>query len=124
MKLRYLLAPWIAFAGDLATTLAQGISWTFDRLPQNEALVRWIRSYNADPSHRRKINFYGFDVPGSPGNPAANRGLRTALDETLRSLDRVDSTSVQRRFPRDSLRAGRPTPWREPISARDSAIDW
>jgi erythromycin esterase len=79
---------------ELAAALRQGISWTFDRLPQNDALVRWIRAYNDDPKHVRKLNFYGFDVPGSPGNPAANRGLRTALDEVLSYLDRVDTTAA------------------------------
>ena len=81
--------------GGLATALARGISWTFDKLPQNEALIRWIRDYNADPTHLRKINFYGFDVPGSPGNPDANRGMRTALDEVLSYLDRVDTATAR-----------------------------
>jgi erythromycin esterase-like protein len=80
--------------GDLATVLAQGISWTFDRLPQNEALVRWLREYNADPRHTRKVNFYGFDVPGSPGNPKANRGMDTALVEVLKYLARVDNAAA------------------------------
>jgi erythromycin esterase len=80
--------------GDLATVLAQGISWTFDKLPQNAALIRWIREYNADPRHLRKVNFYGFDVPGSPGNPDAHRGMRTALDEVLGYLDRVDTATA------------------------------
>jgi erythromycin esterase len=74
----------------LHDTLERGLSWTFDRLPQNEALVRWIRQYNQDPRHVRKVNFYGLDVPGSPGNPSANRGMGTALTEALRFIDRVD----------------------------------
>ncbi|MEO8452513.1 MAG: erythromycin esterase family protein [Gemmatimonadota bacterium] len=80
--------------GDLAAVLAKGISWTFDRLPQNEDLVRWIRDYNADPKHTRKVHFYGFDIPGSPGNPMANRGLRTGLDEALLYLGTVDATAA------------------------------
>lgn len=77
--------------GELPEVLAQGLTWTFDKLPQNEALVRWIREYNADAGHTKKINFYGFDVPGSPGNPAANRGTETALTEVLKYVSRVDS---------------------------------
>ena len=54
-------------AGDLKTVMQKGFSWTFDRLPQNEALVRWLREYNADPRHTRKVNFYGYDVPRKSG---------------------------------------------------------
>jgi erythromycin esterase len=80
--------------GDVSTVLKQGISWTFDRLPENRALVQWLREYNADPRHARKINFYGFDVPGSPGNPHATRHMETALVETLQYLAGVDSTAA------------------------------
>jgi erythromycin esterase len=82
--------------GDLEKVLANGLTWTFDHLPQNEALVRWIRAYNQDPAHGRKLDFYGFDVPGSPGNPMANRAPRTALDEVLGYLGRVDSAAAGR----------------------------
>jgi erythromycin esterase len=80
--------------GVLSTVLANGITWTMDRLPQNQALVSWLRQYNADPVHARKVSFYGFDVPGSPGNLSANRGLETPLIEALDYLDRVDSTAA------------------------------
>jgi erythromycin esterase len=76
--------------GDPASTMSDGISWTFDRYSQNAALVRWLREYNADPRHARKVNFYGFDVSGSPGIPRAKRGMDTALTETLRYIARVD----------------------------------
>ena len=81
--------------GELKDILTRGITWTFDRMPQNAALVTWIREYNADPKHIRKINFYGFDVPGSPGNPQASRGLHTGLEEALLYLDRVDTTAAR-----------------------------
>lgn len=81
--------------GNLKDVLTRGITWTFDRLPQNAALVTWIREYNADPKHARKLNFYGFDVPGSPGNPQASRGLHTGLEEALLYLDRVDTAAAR-----------------------------
>jgi erythromycin esterase len=81
--------------GELKDALARGITWTMDKLPQNAALVSWIREYNADPKHTRKINFYGFDVPGSPANPQASRGLHTGLEEALLYLDRVDATAAR-----------------------------
>ncbi len=87
--------------GDLSENIAQGISWTFDRLPQNRALVSWLRQHNSEPRAARKVNFYGFDVPGSPCEPKANRGLDTPLRETLRYLTRVDpaaAAAFQARF--------------------------
>jgi erythromycin esterase len=79
---------------ELASVVAAGFSWTFDALPQNTALVRWLRAYNADPRHARKVNFYGFDVPGSPGNPHARRGVDTALVEALRYVATVDEPAA------------------------------
>ncbi len=76
-------------SSDLSEALAQGISWTFDELPQNRSLVHWLREYNAH-SHGRPVNFYGFDVPGSPGNAHARRGMQTALHEVLEYLSRVE----------------------------------
>lgn len=81
-------------AGELSMVLNQGVTWTFDHLPQNEELIRWIRQYNANPRVAHKINFYGFDVPGSPGNPMASRGTETALTEVLKYLATVDSAAA------------------------------
>jgi erythromycin esterase len=83
-------------AGEIAAVLAQGISWSFDRHPQNRDLVRWLRSYNSDPRRARKVNFYGFDVPGSPGNADARRSEDTALVELLRYLNGVDPSAAAR----------------------------
>jgi erythromycin esterase len=80
--------------GELSTVVENGISWTFDRIPQNLELVRWLREYNADPGHPSKVSFYGFDVPGSPGNPMANRGVDTALRDTLDFIAKVDSEAA------------------------------
>jgi len=40
-----------------------GFSHDFGRLDANRELVEWMRQYNADPSHRVKLQFYGFDSP-------------------------------------------------------------
>lgn len=77
-------------AGDLSNVMSQGISWGFDELPQNEALVKWIRAYNARPGQTRKVSFYGFDVSGSPGDDGANRTVDAALLEAMGYLRRVD----------------------------------
>jgi erythromycin esterase len=80
--------------GELSDILARGIGWTFDKLPQNAALIQWMHKYNAEVQYSRKINFYGFDVPGSPGNADARRGVDTALTEILHYLHRVDRTAA------------------------------
>jgi erythromycin esterase len=76
--------------GDITAVLKHGISWTFDRLPQNAQLIRWMSDYNSRRHPKRKINFYGFDIPGSPGESRANRGVDTALNEVMDYLRRVD----------------------------------
>ncbi len=43
-------------------------------------MVRWMRQYNADPRHRKKVRFYGFDMQFAP----------RAARATLAYLRRVD----------------------------------
>lgn len=76
--------------GDIDAVLTQGLSWTFDCLPQNRTLIEWLRDYNARAGAERQVNFYAFDVPGSPGNTSARRGVDTALIEALAYVRRVD----------------------------------
>jgi len=82
--------------GDFDSVLAEGLSWTFDQLPQNRALIRWLRQFNASSGCLRKVNFYGYDVAGSPGETRARRGLRTALSEALEFLRQVDNRAGSR----------------------------
>lgn len=80
-------------AGELATVLSNGIGWTFDQLPANEALVRWLRLHNG-AREGRPVHFYGFDVPGSPGNPNVRQGPGIALQAAIRFLERVDPATA------------------------------
>jgi erythromycin esterase-like protein len=41
----------------------RGFSHGFGRLEANRELVEWMGHYNADPAHRVKLRFYGFDSP-------------------------------------------------------------
>lgn len=78
--------------GELASTVAQGFTFGFNRYPQEATLVAWMREYNSDAEHARDIQFYGFDVP--PDDP------RIALEGALKYLNSVDSaaaTELQRR---------------------------
>ena len=40
-----------------------GFSHGFGAPAPNRELVEWMRNYNAEPSHRNKLRFYGFDSP-------------------------------------------------------------
>ena len=47
--------------GNALKALAGQYFWTWDT-QEVLALIEWMRSYNADPSHKRKIHFYGNDI--------------------------------------------------------------
>jgi erythromycin esterase len=82
--------------GSIEGVVERGIGWTFNKLPQNRDFVQWLRGLNEKRPPGHRINFYGFDVPGSPSNPKANRGATTALLETLAFLQRVDEAAFER----------------------------
>jgi erythromycin esterase len=47
--------------GDPAKALAGIYFWTWDTEEALE-MIQWMRRYNADPKHTRKVKFYGFDM--------------------------------------------------------------
>jgi erythromycin esterase len=51
--------------GDPADAVAGLRSWTTDT-EEVLALVRWMRGYNEDPKHPRKLRFFGFDMQYPP----------------------------------------------------------
>lgn len=51
--------------GDPANALSGLYFWTWDTQEVLE-MIRWMRRYNADPVHRRKVKFYGFDMQFAP----------------------------------------------------------
>lgn len=72
------------------SVLFKGVSWTFDRIPQNKELIEWLRMYNQDLSNSHKVKIYGFDIPGSPLNSRANRQINTSITAALEYLKIVD----------------------------------
>lgn len=83
--------------GDLEAVMKGGLSWGFDRLRPNFELVRWMRQQNARPPARTgKLRFFGFDIPGGPGNPHVLRGPDTALKGALGYLSTVDAQASAR----------------------------
>jgi erythromycin esterase len=90
--------------GDFEAVLKQGFSNGFDTFQQNRELIRWLRAHNARlPPNAIKVQVFGLDVPGSPGNFDAERGpdtaLRTALDY-LRAVDPEAAAQAQTRVER------------------------
>ena len=47
--------------GDSEKALAGLYFWTWDT-EEVRTMIEWMRSYNADPKHPRKVKFYGFDM--------------------------------------------------------------
>jgi erythromycin esterase len=66
--------------GDPGKALAGLYFWTWNT-EEVLALIKWMRGWNADPRHLRKIHFYGFDMQ-SP-----SRAARVVRDY-LRRVDR------------------------------------
>lgn len=77
--------------GEIDTVLKHGLSNGFETFRQNGELIRWMREYNARlPRNAIKVQIFGLDVPGSPGNFDAARGPDTALRSALEYLRDVD----------------------------------
>jgi len=70
--------------GDAARALKDLNLWPWDT-EEVLALVHWMRAYNADPAHPRKLKFHGFDMQHTGG---AARGL-------LAYLQKVDAAWAQ-----------------------------
>lgn len=84
--------------GDVQQLARAGLTWGFGRFSENIELLEWIRRYNVDPAHKRKVNFYGIDLSGGERS-----GLWLNAGITLRdSLAYLSRTS-----PRRSRRARR-----------------
>ncbi|MBA3726957.1 MAG: erythromycin esterase family protein [Armatimonadetes bacterium] len=59
-------------------------TWGFGEAKELHALLRWMRRYNEDPSHARKLHFYGIDLAVNDGSPL------TAVEGALAYLNKVD----------------------------------
>ena len=66
--------------GDPKKGLAGIYFWTWDTEEVLE-MIQWMRRYNSDPKHTRKVKFYGFDM----------QSAARAAKATLAYLRRVDS---------------------------------
>jgi erythromycin esterase len=77
--------------GEFDAVLEQGLSVGSGTFRQNGELIRWMKEYNARlPPDAVKVQIFGLDVPGSPGNRDAARGPDTALRSAVEYLRMVD----------------------------------
>lgn len=88
--------------GDPEKALAGIYIWNWDTEEVLD-LIKWMRSYNANPSNERKVKFYGFD----PQDP--ERGARFMLDY----LKKVDPELEEAVRPELDILA---TPFSDPIT--------
>jgi erythromycin esterase len=95
-----------------------GFSHGFGRLDANRELVEWMREYNADPSHRTKLQFYGFDSPTEmTGTDSPGQVLHFVLDY-LTSIDSAGGLEYRERI--DPL-LGSDSNWESPAAMMDPA---
>jgi erythromycin esterase len=93
-----------------------GFSHGFGRLEANRELVEWMRRYNADPSHRVKLQFYGFD---SPTEMISSDSPRQVLHFVLDYLASIDSDSSQEHRQRIDPLLGQDSDWENPAAMTD-----
>jgi erythromycin esterase-like protein len=93
-----------------------GFSHGFGKLDANRELVEWMRAFNADPSHRVKLQFYGFDSPTEMiGTDSPSHVLHFVLDY-LASIDSASGQEYRQRI--DSL-LGQDSDWENPAAMMD-----
>ncbi len=93
-----------------------GFSNGFGRLDANRELVEWMRAYNADPTHRIKLQFYGFD---SPTEMMFSDSPRKVLHFVLDYLVSIDSDSGQEHRQRIDPLLGQDSDWENPAAMMD-----
>lgn len=81
--------------GDARGAVRRGFTWGFWRFPENVELLEWIRAYNADARHGRKINVYGIDMSGGEASGEWRHARRT-LDDSMDFLARAAPSASER----------------------------
>jgi erythromycin esterase-like protein len=93
-----------------------GFSHGFGQIEANRELIEWMRLYNADPSHRVQLRFYGFDIPGLAGGIASPGPVLHFVLDFLTSVDSVSGHEHRERI--DSL-LGADSDWENPEAMAD-----
>ncbi len=93
-----------------------GFSHGFGRLDANRELVEWMRAFNADPAHRVKLQFYGFD---SPTEMTSTDSPRQLLHFALGYFASVDSASAEEYRQRIDPLLSQDANWENPAAMMD-----
>lgn len=111
---------YVAGRGPLSYEAVQDIGFGhgFGRLDANRELVEWMRLYNADPAHRVKLRFYGFDIPGLESGIASPAQVLHFVLDYLASIDSHAGPEHRQRI--DSL-LGPDYDWENPEAMADPA---
>ncbi len=91
---RYVTGGPNALNADSVSAAARYLTWGFARFAENVELLRWLRAWNDDPAHARKVRFYGFDL--SLGGPALISPKPIPIEEALAWLEDRDASSARR----------------------------
>src|SRR5579863_10304620 len=92
-----------------------GWSHDFGTFEANRELVEWMRHYNADPAHQRKLQFYGFDSPTDVSTDSPRQTLHFVLDY----LSERDEALAQEYRSRIDPLLGQDSAWEDPAAALD-----
>lgn len=95
-----------------------GISHGFGQLEANRELLEWMRAYNADPAHRVKLHFYGFDMPVATGSMASPRQVLSVVLDYLAAMEVARGEEYRQRI--ESL-LGADADWENPAANIDPA---
>jgi erythromycin esterase-like protein len=95
-----------------------GFSHNFGRLDANRELMEWMRRYNADPTHRVKLQFFGFD---SPTEMYGSDSPRQVLQFVLDYLASIENSGGKERRQRIEGFLGRNADWENPAAMMDPA---
>ena len=113
-----LVNEYIAGRGPASYEAVQesGFSHGFGRLDANRELVEWMRAFNADPDHRVKLSFYGFDSPTEMiGSDSPAHLLHFVLDY----LASIDNDGIREHRDRIDQLLGRDSDWENPEASFD-----
>jgi len=114
----HLINEYVAGRGPASYEAVQdtGFSHGFGHLCANRELVEWMRQYNANPTHRIKLQFYGFD---SPTEMMGSDSPRQVLSFVLDYLASIDETLSQHYRSRIDQLLGPDAAWENPTATMD-----
>jgi len=109
----YIMGLGPASYDDIAET---GFSHGFGLLDANRELVDWMREYNAVPSNRIKLRFYGFDAPTEMMYADSPRQV---LHFVLDYLSSIDGEIGKKYLERIDPLLGKDLDWENPAATMD-----